>query len=139
VSVSVQGTACKVSCWHADMTLEEIVQTGRMFQEGNFLSATDAAQMTDLKPPSDVFTHPDEVRGLQHLEVEEADRKHLHGEAGVAALAQVLVATDAALKNAPEVRNAAPFCMPSPTVLLPEPAVRMFVAQNRINNGASEG
>lgn len=92
-----------MACWHADMTPDEIAAAGRMLQESNVLSAAEIANMPDRSPDDGTFVHPDEVRGKLQAEEEEAATGPATCGVESAAGAHVLVATDAALKLAPEV------------------------------------
>ena len=100
VLVFVQRAQCKVACWHADMNPDQIAQVGRMLQEGNVLSASDAALVPDKASSDARFVHPDEVRDMQQRSQEQVQPA---SPAADTVSAHVMVTTDAALKRAPEV------------------------------------
>ena len=87
------------------MGQEQLAQVGRLLQDGNLMSASDAARTAgeQLDGEDDLFLHPDEARSRQQQR--EADLRSGRGSLRRSVPAQVLVATDAALKLAPEVRR----------------------------------
>lgn len=92
------------------MLEEELAQTARCWAEGNLLTPDELAAAADETPPAwvaDRFTHPDDVRGLDVMGRSIEERASLMSQPPPAAVANVLVASDAALKAAPEV------CCPS--------------------------
>lgn len=102
----VQDATCRVTCWHADMSAAELAQTGRMVQERNVLAPGDTAAFDapDDTPEDPRFVHPDDARAQEQFELEGVESGRPSGGAAVAQkVANVLVATDAALRAAPEV------------------------------------
>lgn len=103
----LQDATCRVTCWHADMSAAELAQTGRMVQERNVLAPGDTAAFDapDETPEDPRFVHPDDARAQEQFELEGVESgRPSGGAAAVQKVANVLVATDAALRAAPEVR-----------------------------------
>lgn len=99
-----------MACWHADMETTELAQTGRMVQERNFLSCSDINALASLNTEVSLdprFVHPDDTRAQSQFDIEGVDPPKQDRPATFAQERRttVLVATDAASKQVPEVRH----------------------------------